>query len=94
MIRCSNAPVRDRQACIRDEQGNPLYLPGISEDISERRRIEPALLSSERNYRLVSDNSPDMIYRMTLPEGKYEPASLIMTGATDPKGCSDAPLTT
>ncbi len=41
-------------------------------NIARRRKIQKDLEESEERYRRLAENSPDMIYRMTLPEGKYE----------------------
>jgi len=52
-------------------------------DITEKAKAEEALLESESKLRRITDNAPDMIYRMSLPDGKYEyisPASLALTG--------------
>ncbi|RPI37761.1 MAG: PAS domain S-box protein [Methanoregulaceae archaeon] len=42
---------------ILDQKGNPQYLLGISEDITERKRAEKALEESEENYRSVFENT-------------------------------------
>ena len=55
----------------------------VVQDISERKRTEEALRESENKYRRLAENSPDMIYRMSLPDGKYEyvsPASTTILG--------------
>ncbi len=41
-------------------------------DIRKRRIAEKALQSSEKRYRRVTENAKDMIYRMSLPDGRYE----------------------
>lgn len=52
-------------------------------DITARKSALDALSESEKKYRRLTENSPDMIYRMSLPDGKYEyvsPASEQITG--------------
>ncbi|AGB03897.1 PAS domain S-box protein [Methanoregula formicica] len=54
-------------------------------DITEKAKAEEALQESESKLRRIADNAPDIIFRMSLPEGKYEyisPASLALTGYT------------
>lgn len=48
-------------------------------DISERKQTEAAILESEAKYRRLTDHSPDMIYRMALPDGTYEYVSKAAT---------------
>ncbi len=47
---------------IVNENGEPEYLLGISEDITEKKRIEMALRASEERYRAFIDSASDMIY--------------------------------
>ncbi|MEW6265435.1 MAG: PAS domain S-box protein [Thermodesulfobacteriota bacterium] len=56
-----------------DETGHPLYLEGTIEDITERRKLEAqreeaaeALRRSEERYRLLAENSGDVIVTLDL----------------------------
>ncbi|MCK9631204.1 MAG: PAS domain S-box protein [Methanoregula sp.] len=62
--------------------GKPHILSTV-EDITERKKTEEALQESEQKFRRLADNAPDMIYRVSIPDGKYEyisPASVALTG--------------
>lgn len=43
---------------VRDAEGNPLFLEGFVEDITERKRVEAALQESEARYRTLVENAP------------------------------------
>jgi len=48
-----------------------------------RRKIERMLQASEEHFRFLAENSTDMLYRMSLPDGRYEyvsPASVKLCG--------------
>jgi PAS domain S-box-containing protein len=47
---------------IRDEQGKVMYIDGIMEDITERRRTEEILKESEAKFRILAEQSPNMIF--------------------------------
>ncbi len=49
-----------------DEEGRLASYDGIINDITERKEIEESLLSSERNLRLIMENSHDAIFSMDL----------------------------
>jgi PAS domain S-box-containing protein len=48
---------------IHDEEGRPSGLVGISRDITDRKEREAALRRSEENYRRLTENAPDLIWR-------------------------------
>ncbi len=60
-----------------------LVWDGVEVDITERKRMEEALRESENRFRRLAENAPDLVYRMSLPDGKYEyvsPSSYEITG--------------
>ncbi len=50
-----------KKITINDEHGNPKYLLGISEDITERKKAEDMLRENEEYYRSVVENAHDLI---------------------------------
>jgi PAS domain S-box-containing protein len=63
-------------------------------DITERKKTDQALQESEERFRRLANNAKDMIYRMSLPDGKYEyvsPASVQIWGYT-PEEVYNSPL--
>ncbi|HSL04697.1 MAG TPA: PAS domain S-box protein [Nitrospiraceae bacterium] len=72
---------------IYDDTGEPQYLLGISEDITDRRRAEEALRQSEKQYRSIFENAVEGIFQTTL-DGKYvavNPALARMYGYDSPE---------
>ncbi|MGK7903368.1 MAG: PAS domain S-box protein [Hormoscilla sp.] len=67
---------------VRKPSGEPDYFIQAIEDISDRKQASEALRQSEARYRLMADNSTDMISRHT-KEGMYlyaSPACQILLG--------------
>jgi len=51
---------------IRDEDGEPIGILGVSRDIGDRKKAEEALRESENRYRLISELSSDFAYSIRL----------------------------
>lgn len=48
---------------LRDEEGNPIGIQGVSRDITRRRKSEEDFLESQRSREVLLDNLPGMAYR-------------------------------
>ncbi len=59
-------------APLRDDTGRTQGMVASVEDVTERRRAERTLRESEERFRRLSENARDLIYRMSLPDGRYE----------------------
>jgi PAS domain S-box-containing protein len=67
----------------------------VATDISDQKTSEEALRESEAKFRRIADNARDMIYRMSVPSGKYDyvsPASVAITGYTPDEFYADPGL--
>ena len=53
---------------VVDEAGKSLRISGIVQDVTERHQMEEQLRDSEKNFRLISENSQDFIFRSTADE--------------------------
>ncbi len=60
-----------RKIPIYDETGEPQYLLGISEDITERKRAEQALRESEERYRTMMAYAPEAIVVLDVDKGRF-----------------------
>ena len=59
----------DRRGIVRDEEGRPTALVGISRDVTERRRTEDALRASQQMYAAIFERSPFALALSTLADG-------------------------
>ncbi|MGO9952696.1 MAG: PAS domain S-box protein [Dissulfurispiraceae bacterium] len=74
--------VRSSVSAVRDKLGNVSNLIGLFEDISERKRAEECLQTSEAKYRSIFEETKDVIFIST-PEGEFadiNPAGLELLG--------------
>jgi|GEM_PF-2457822 len=63
---------------LRDSDGQPVGIIGVTRDISERKRAEQALKESEARFRILIENASDIIYTHDL-EGNFTSANPITT---------------
>ena len=71
---------------IFDEKHNPLYLLGISEDITERKRAEEKIRESENKFKTIFENARDGILAVDAEIKKFVFANLEickLTGYTE-----------
>lgn len=54
-----------------DDRSQPIHIIGMTQDITERTRMEERLKDSERNYRLISEQSLDFISRNSVEDTTY-----------------------
>ncbi len=75
--------VEDNGAPVVDSSGTVTGISGIIRDVTERKRLEEAVKESENKYLRLTENAQDIIYRMSIPDGRFEyvnPASSSLTG--------------
>ena len=68
---------------LRDEQGRPRGLVSALRDVTDRKMADEALRQSEERYRLLADNSTDLIALKSSfagPRPYVSPSSFTMTG--------------
>lgn len=58
------------RSLVRDDAGHPLHFIGQSVDISERKHVENVLRQSEERFRLLAENTRDLI-ALHEPDGTY-----------------------
>lgn len=65
--------IHSRGKIYRDAQGRPVRWAGVDWDITERKLSEDSMRASEERFRLLAENSPDIIYivDVTKPEVIY-----------------------
>ncbi len=66
----------------------------LHQEIRERKQTERSLRESEERFRRLAENARDVIYRMSIPDGKYEyvsTAALSVFGYS-PEECYESPM--
>ena len=62
--------VNSRGNVIRNAEGKPIRMTGITMDISDRKRVELSLQQAEEKYRSIFENAADGIFQTT-GDGNY-----------------------
>ena len=76
-------PAQDEGPFLREERALIDALTELLGRVIERLEAKESLQESEERFRRLAENAPDMIYRMSLPDGAYEyvsPAAERITG--------------
>ncbi len=58
----STFPISRTTDIIREQNGHPLFIVSVSEDITEKKRAEEKIYESEKKYRDLVDNMQDLVY--------------------------------
>ncbi|MFX1449658.1 MAG: PAS domain S-box protein, partial [Promethearchaeota archaeon] len=54
-------PIEFKTSFVRDQNGDPIQIVAVINDITERKKAEHQLKESEKKYRLITENVNDMI---------------------------------
>jgi len=60
---------------VRDSDGNPIAIMGVTRDIETRKKAEKAMQESEKRYRSVFEKSTDAIFIVDKRTGRYVDAN-------------------
>lgn len=63
--------IRCRGIAIRDTTGKPIRMLGAHTNLTHQKLIEEMLQNSEENYKLLAENSADVIYKINLETEQY-----------------------
>jgi PAS domain S-box-containing protein len=64
--------ILSRANAVFDPEGKPIRVVGTHVDITERKQMEEMLRESKERYRLLTENTRDVIFRTRISDGIYE----------------------
>ncbi len=67
--------IQSRGELVRDEAGRPTGMTGTSHDITDRRRADESLRTSEERFRLLVEHAPDAILLYDADQNRFVAAN-------------------
>jgi PAS domain S-box-containing protein len=85
--RCKDGTIRDFECSVREMQiGSKTIGVSVERDITERKKLDAALLASETRFRMLFEKSRDALMTLAPPTWRFtsgNPATLALLGARD-----------
>ncbi len=64
--------VNQRITVVKEHDGTPIAIEGIITDVTERRKAQEELATTQSSLNFISNSTSDIFFKITIPEGRYE----------------------